>query len=237
MRTEILGGLQVRICGGVDGEGGGNGPCVVLLHGFGAPGDDLVGLWRELDVPRATRFAFPAAPIEFSMGWGESRAWWMIDMERVQRALLTGRLHDLRADVPEGLDEARAALVAALDALEARLSVRPGQLVLGGFSQGAMLSLDVALRTERPLAGLLLLSGTIIAEGEWAPRMASRAGLRVFQSHGREDEILPFAIAEHLRDMLSEAGLAVDWVPFRGGHGITPVVLDRLGAFLRGLWA
>ena len=56
MRTLELGGLECRVVGGSDREGGGDGPVVVLLHGFGAPGDDLVPLWRVMDVPRGTRF-------------------------------------------------------------------------------------------------------------------------------------------------------------------------------------
>ena len=46
MRVETYGGLDVYVAGGPDREGGGNGPVVILLHGFGAPGDDLVSLWR-----------------------------------------------------------------------------------------------------------------------------------------------------------------------------------------------
>ena len=48
MRTTTLGQLTVHLTGGTDREGGGDGPLVVLLHGFGAPGTDLVPLWREL---------------------------------------------------------------------------------------------------------------------------------------------------------------------------------------------
>ena len=60
MRTTTLGQLTVHLTGGTDREGGGDGPLVVLLHGFGAPGTDLVPLWRELRAPPGTRFAFPA---------------------------------------------------------------------------------------------------------------------------------------------------------------------------------
>ena len=90
MREAIFGGLRVRITGGSDREGGrkGEGPTVVLLHGFGAPGDDLVPLWRVLDVPREVRFVFPAAPLPLDMGYGDARAWWLIDMERIERAQL-----------------------------------------------------------------------------------------------------------------------------------------------------
>ena len=68
MNRTILGGLHAVVTGGTDGQGGGDGPVVVLLHGFGAPGDDLVPLTRFLAVPRAVRFVFPAAPLLSAAG-------------------------------------------------------------------------------------------------------------------------------------------------------------------------
>ena len=52
-------------------------------------------------------------------------------------------------------------------------------------------------------------------------------------SHGRNDTLLPFAVAEILRDRLAAAGAKVDWLPFVGGHEIPPTVLDAVGTFLR----
>jgi phospholipase/carboxylesterase len=231
MKVEQLGGLKVRLTGGTDGRGGGNGPVVVLLHGWGAPGDDLVPLGQEIDAPRGTRYVFPEAPLSMQMGFGDSRGWWMLDLEQRQRELAAGRARDLSRKVPEGLAEARAKVVALLDNLERRLAAK--QIVLGGFSQGAMLACDVALRTGRPLTGLVMLSGTLLAADEWTPLMPKRKGLRVFQSHGSMDQLLPSFMAEQLRDLLVQAGLSVEWVGFRGGHEIPSVVLDRLGAFLR----
>ena len=63
MRELTIAGLEVRAAGGDDGDGGGDGAAVVLLHGFGAPGDDLVSLAGQLDVPPGTRFFFPEGPI------------------------------------------------------------------------------------------------------------------------------------------------------------------------------
>src|SRR5438552_18316161 len=81
MRSENLGGLDAVITGGSDGNGGGDGPVIVLLHGFGAPGDDLVPLAEVFahGLP-GVRWVFPAAPLELPMGFGDARAWWMIDM-------------------------------------------------------------------------------------------------------------------------------------------------------------
>jgi phospholipase/carboxylesterase len=225
------GGLSVLLAGGADREGGGDGPLVVLLHGFGAPGDDLASLWRVIDAPAATRWAFPAAPLALEgMGYG-GRAWWMVDIERLMRAGERGDRDDLAREAPAGMSEAHARVVAMLDELGTQL--KPSKVVLGGFSQGAMLACDVALRTERTLAGVALLSGTLVAHDEWAPLAARRSGLAVFQSHGTEDPILPYAQAEKLRDMLRDAGVDVTWVPFRGGHAIPGTVTDGLGRWMR----
>lgn len=233
MRQERLGRLQVRLTGGIDGRGGGNGPVVILLHGFGAPGDDLVGLPQALEAPHGTRFVFPVGPLSLQMGFGESRAWWIIDLEKLQRDRAAGRPRDLSHEIPKGLAEARGELLTLLEDAARRLGADPRQTVLGGFSQGAMLACDVTLRTDRPFAGLVLLSGTLVTKNEWAPLMPKRKGLRVLQSHGSEDPLLPFSQAEQLRDLLTHAGLLVDWISFRGGHEIPPLVLARLGAFLR----
>jgi phospholipase/carboxylesterase len=230
MRQEQLGGLTARIVGGADRRGGGKGPVVVLLHGFGAPGDDLVPLWEALAVPTGTRFVFPEGRL--ALPYGSGRAWWMIDLERLQRDQAAGRLRDLSRDMPPGLPEARMQITGLLDDVERKLGADPRRLVLGGFSQGAMLSCDVALRTARPLAGLVLMSGTLLSQEEWVPLMPKRRGLKVLQSHGGADPLLPLSLAEQLRTLLAQAGVSVDWVPFRGGHEIPPVVLTKLSRFL-----
>lgn len=212
---------------------------VVLCHGFGAPGEDLVSLAPELvrrrpELERA-RFLFPAAPL--SLGWagmGEALAWWMIDMER----LMAAQQHpdqieaELRASMPEGLPKARRLLRELLDVAGRQAGLPLSRTVLGGFSQGAMLATDVALRLEEAPAGLCLLSGTLICEAEWRRLAPSRRGLGVLQSHGRYDAILPFSNAEALRDLLAGAGLEVDFRPFDDAHTIPPEVMGPLADYL-----
>jgi phospholipase/carboxylesterase len=232
MRTEIFAGLTVRIAGGVDGAGGGDGPLVCLLHGFGAPGEDLVPLAEELHLPAGTRFAFPAAPIALAEGWWDSRAWWPIDVEALERAVATGTFRDLAHTDPTELPEVRAQLLAALDDVGRLLNVPQEHIVIGGFSQGAMLATDAFLSADQPFGGLVILSGTLLAAERWRPLMAPRSGLPVFESHGRSDPLLPFALAETLCDELRVAGLEVSWVDFPGGHQIPPTVVEGLAAFL-----
>ncbi len=225
MRTARMGSLNATLVGE------GNGPVVVFLHGFGAPGDDLVPLAETLATALdGVRFVCPEAPLQLGREYGHGRAWWMIDLQRMERAIMAGEPHDLSREGPPGLAPARDALLGLLEEVDATL--RPTSLVLGGFSQGAMLSLDVALRTDRRLAGLALLSGTLVGEAEWKPLLPARAGLEVFQSHGTDDALLPYPVAERLRDLMLEAGLAVEFLPFPGGHGIPMGVLRKLAEFL-----
>jgi phospholipase/carboxylesterase len=163
----------------------------------------------------------------------DARAWWLIDVERLQMQLMSGRVDRLATEVPDGLAEARRKILGTLDALERGLGVPPGQTVLGGFSQGAMLSTDVMLRGGRKLAGVVLWSGTIIAENEWQPLLSTTAGQPVLQSHGVMDPLLPFEQAERLRDHLLGAGAKLDFVAFRGGHEIPELVLDKTSTFLQ----
>ena len=235
MRQIAFGELSAYVTGGSDGNGGGHGPVVVLMHGFGAPGTDLVPLAEELEVDSEVRFVFPMAPLALEGGAGAHgpRAWWMIDMAALQVAVLTRR-YDLLADQhPPGLDEARQAVESLLDAVEGTLAPRFPPF-LGGFSQGAMLATDTVLRTERAFSGLIVLSGTLICGREWPALAARRAGLPVFQSHGSADPILPVANAERLRETLTTAKLSVEYHAFPGGHGIPPRVLEALSDFFTG---
>lgn len=208
---------------------------VVLCHGFGAPGDDLVGLYGELQHMRPElarqRFIFPEAPLSLGPG---SRAWWLIDfagLERVQRGDAAA-LRAFRKIEPEGMPAARAALRKLVDEVSAQTKLPLSKIALGGFSQGAMLSTDVALRLEEAPRALAVLSGTLLLEDVWRQKAKARAGLRVLQSHGTEDPLLGFDLAEALRDLLQEAGCKVDFLPFRGGHTIPLNVLEKLSALL-----
>jgi phospholipase/carboxylesterase len=232
MREEQIGGLWTRVTGGTDGKGGGHGPLVLLLHGFGAPGDDLLSLADELDMPTGTRFVIPEGPLTLSFGPSDARAWWLIDMARIAADRAAGRIRDLSNEIPRGLAPARETMLAFLKEVERTFGADPRKTVLGGFSQGAMLSCDVMLQSDHPYAGLVQLSGNLLAQQIWGPLIPKRKGMPVFQSHGMQDEILPYAGAERLRDTLSQSGLAVEWHRFRGGHEIPEPVLQRLGVFL-----
>ena len=224
------GGLTVRSTG----ERRNPKQVVILLHGWGAPGDDLVPLGQMLQAP-GRLFLFPEAPL---VSPGGGRAWWHLDMDRLLNMRERGQERDLPNEIPAGLAEARTKLLSVVAEAKRRTGLATSAIVLGGFSQGAMLATDVALALDETPAGLVALSGTLLAERVWQERLNNLpAKFPAFVSHGHYDPILPFALAEALRDRLKAANLPVTWVPFPGAHEIPRDVLERLSMFLQHLAA
>jgi phospholipase/carboxylesterase len=211
-------------------EHGGEGPpTLVMLHGFGASAEQWVPFTKTIRLPAAGRFIFPQGPQGTGMSFG-GRAWWPLDLaSNVQPA--TG-LVDLSATQPEGIGEAASLVRALLGRLRAAPDSR---IILGGYSQGAMLASQIAFMSDEPLAALVLLSGTTVDEAAWTRNLSRRRGLPVFIAHGRSDPTLPFGIADRLRGKLEAAGLAVTWHPFDGGHEIPAGAVAGLNAFIEAL--
>jgi phospholipase/carboxylesterase len=230
-----LGELDCRVVDALP-EGATPELAVVLCHGFGAPATDLVPLAPELmalegALAERVRFVFPGAPLTLAeLGMPSGRAWFHLPQE-----VLMGQARDwsrFAREVPPGIGAARRGVMSVVEALSTATKLPYGRIVLGGFSQGGMVTTDVALRLEEAPAGLCILSGTLTSEADWRQRASARKGLPVFQAHGRYDDVLPFSAAERLRDLLVEAGLSVDFHPFEGPHTIDPGELERLAAFL-----
>jgi len=208
---------------------------VVLCHGFGAPGTDLVSLAEEI-VPLLPEsdfkpaFLFPSAPLDLedSHGMPDARAWWLINMAKLAELSAVDNLDALRDEIPPGIDEARQALEGCVEACISDKQWSSSQLVLGGFSQGAMLSVDAAIRSPKlsPVA-LIAWSGALICESSWQHAFRTRPrSFRVFQSHGRQDMILPISTGRALSGFLKDLGLPLQYAEFSGPHTIAMESLE-----------
>ena len=198
---------------------------VVCLHGYGADMRDLAPLAQELETERPISWFFPDAPEV--LDWG-GRAWFPIDVEAFEEAQRTGKPRDLSLGEPGGLEWAREELQRFLAGAE----IAPERLVLMGFSQGAMLSVDLALRLEAPPAGVAILSGTLVDKAKTVELAPKWKGLSFFQSHGSVDPILGFPQARALEKTLLEAGWKGQLQRFEGGHAIPTEILDSLRKWL-----
>lgn len=233
LRRETLGGLTCRIISRLP-EGTPPKLVVVLCHGFGAPGHDLVPIGDELfDLSPAladsVEVIFPAAPLSLDeLGMPGGRAWWHIDMNELIGAIEHGNIRILRDRRPEGIDEARDLLLGMLDEVQKKTGLPSRRFVLGGFSQGSMLAVEAALNWAKPPGGLCLWSSTLVSEAQWRANVSRLKGLPILQTHGRQDPILPFAAAIALRDLLVDAGADVNFIEFNGPHTITLPGLEAL---------
>ncbi len=216
---------------------------VILCHGYGATGDDLVGLAESLirgtgDTAEMIRFVFPAAPLsppEMSAYGG--RAWWPINMAQLLAFSDAKSFSELFDAVPPGIETATQQLVACVIEILSEATRSSGQAnssempdppisppyVLGGFSQGAMVTMNAAVMGDLPQPRMLVqFSGTLICRNPWARALAD-GRLRetdVLQTHGRQDEILPFTAAEALHECLRTHHVRTRFIPFDGPHTI-----------------
>jgi phospholipase/carboxylesterase len=210
-------------------KGGKGPPTLVLLHGYASSAEHWIPYGLTIPFPPQGRLLFPLAPYHVSRldGQTDGRAWWNLDLAAYRRSVGLGV--DLRGEDPSGLMRAARLVRNTLDA-EGNTAKPP--LILGGFSQGAMVACEVAFASDEPLSALVILSGTPLDRAGWSAGMPKRKALPVFMAHGRADDVLPFDLAEKLHEQMVTAGLSVTFVAFEGGHEIPAEVVAALGTFL-----
>jgi phospholipase/carboxylesterase len=186
---------------------------VILAHGYGSNGEDLISLapyWREA-LPHAV-FIAPNAP-QPCPGAPGGYQWWPIGS----------------VDRTAGVKSAAPVLDAFIDAELARYGLTDERLALVGFSQGTMLSLHVALRRPRTMAGVIGYSGMLIDADE----ADIRSRPPILLVHGDADPMVPIAAFHHAQAELKRLGLEVTSHVSRGlGHSIDMDGLKLGDAFL-----
>lgn len=211
------------------GESGGD--TFICFHGYGANAYDLASLAPAMRLPKY-QWYFPQGPLTVDIGGGFSgQAWFPIDLRAHEAAAQRGEEVDYSQIRPKGSQEACDKALSFIRTLK----VAPERLVLGGFSQGAMLAAFVAMSMVKAPKALVLFSGTAFDIGTIAKKAPAHKGLRFFQAHGEADQVLPFSGAEKLFATLESAGWIGEWCPFRGGHEIPPPVLLQARHFLTSL--
>jgi phospholipase/carboxylesterase len=196
-------------------EGGPPTHLVVMVHGYGADGQDLIGLadhWRPF-LPRVA-FVAPNGPQPVAGGAGFQ--WFPIS--RIDP-------HEMR----QGVEAATPMLEAFMDAELARLNLPPERLALVGFSQGTMLALHLGLRRAPPPAAIVGFSGLLAGGVPDGPAPVTP----FFLTHGDADTVIPPQAMFQAAGELGTAGAAVQWHLAAGmGHGIDPEGLAMAGHFL-----
>jgi phospholipase/carboxylesterase len=191
---------------------------LLLLHGVGSHEADLMGLAPYLD----SRFHVISARAPFILAPG-AYAWFHLEFTP------TGPIID-----PAEAEESRVTLLRFIDELVQGYGVDPARIYLMGFSQGAIMSLSLALTEPKKLAGVVAMSGRILPEV--LPRIASpeaMAGLPILLIHGVADPVLGIDYGRAARDRLTSLPVALTYKEYPMGHQVTEESLADVAAWLR----
>ena len=192
-------------------------PLLLLLHGVGSHEGDLMSLAPYLD----ERFfiASPRAPITLTPG---SYAWYHVAFTS------SGPVID-----PAEAEAAQDAVIRFTAEATEAYGLDPNGIYLMGFSQGAILSLSLALTRPDLLAGVVAISGRTLPQsvpsGAPPPGME---GLPIFIAHGTEDAILPINYARDSRDIFSRLPVSLTYREYPMGHGISAGLLADASEWL-----
>lgn len=193
----------------------------VLLHGFGADASDLAPLADFLDPEGKWTFYFPEAPLEVPIGPGwTGRGWFPIALRDLEAGV------DFTQIRPPGLDMSRKLVSELLFHINAE------KLILGGFSQGAMVATDLAMHEPESVAGLIIYSGVLLDQPNWTVKAKALKGKKFIQSHGSADQVLPYGAGQKLFELLKSNGAEGSMIGFPGGHEIPPAILKKTQEFL-----
>jgi phospholipase/carboxylesterase len=199
-------------------SGGSPKQIVLLLHGFGSNGADLIALaphWQR-DLPDAL-FLAPNAPQRLgSMASGYQ--WWPLTAFTPQA-------------LASGATSAAPALTALIERKLAQYGLTDANLAIVGFSQGTMMALHVGLRRTHPVAAIVGYSGMLTGAQELAHVPITKPP--VLLVHGSADPIVPVAALHAARNALEHLGIDVTTHVSNGaGHTVDPVGLRMGGDFV-----
>ena len=206
---------------------------VIWMHGLGADGNDFVPIVRELDLSEcpAIRFVFPHAetmPVTINNGY-VMRAWYNISFGD-----LDGNTR--KAD-EKGVRESQAQ-IGQLIARENGRGIATCKIVLAGFSQGGAIALHTGLRYPERLAGVMALSTYLpLAESFTKEATPANAKTPVFMAHGTQDPVVPYAMGRGSRDLLQQAGYALEWQEYPMQHSVCLEEVADIGRWMTGVLA
>jgi len=187
-------------------------PLVVIMHGRGADANDLADLAPYLDGPTGYRFLFPNAPNAWEAAPGMTFGFTWFDGIPPE---------------PKSLAASRDLVMRFADEAQKRYPTPPGKFVIGGFSQGAAMALDVGLR-RNDVAGIVAMSGAL-AETE----LDAYKPHRVLIVHGTADEMINVNMARRARRVLEQRGLEPEYHEFDMGHQVTQESMAVVSEFIR----
>lgn len=195
-----------------------NPPLLLLLHGVGSNEEDLFSFADQL--PGEYLVVSARAPVTLGPS---SFGWYQVDFSTGKPVFNT-----------EQEKQSRATLISFIEELVRTRQVDPERVLLCGFSQGAIMSYSVALTRPDLVSGFAAMSGRLLEEVKPLVKSSPQlARLRVFISHGTQDNVLPVSGANEAKAYLTSLGITPEMKTYTAGHTINPTMLADLVFWLK----
>lgn len=197
-------------------------PCLLFFHGYGANAQDLIG-FRTLKLPVPCHWIFPNGPLKLQSPYDAfgGRAWFSLKMNNNRLFSDEYSLSHLKKHCQQLSDFIKS------------LNLSSDKIILGGFSQGAIIALNLALRMKPPPRALVIMSGALfpleILNKE--KHTFSKKG-SFFQCHGKGDPLLLYSEAKNVCDFLHDLHWTGQFISFDGGHEIPHAILLKVQEFI-----
>lgn len=191
-------------------------PLVVLLHGFGSHMSDLASLAPAINRTGYV-YAFPNAPIRMEMGFGAEGYAWTSLSEKDRGALAA---------------QAEEKLSVFFEEVFSLFSIDPGRVVLGGFSQGGMMTYQIGLGSPHIFSGLAILSSTLREKDQVTRQMGEGPKQSIFISHGTRDTMIAVEDGRRACRLLTAQGYTPEYREYEMGHEVSADVLADLREWL-----
>lgn len=202
---------------------------IIWMHGLGADGNDFAPIVPELNLPDQLkiRFVFPHAPsIPVTVNGGYVMPAWFD---------ITGSDLAKKAD-EEGISRSVSQIQKLIEN-ENQRGISSDNIILAGFSQGAVIALNTGMTFHQKLGGIIALSGllpnpdTIITDAQ-----AINRDTPIFLAHGTQDMMVPIMLGEAAHQLLLNEGYHINWHTYPMAHGVCPDEIRDISQWIQNIW-
>ena len=185
-------------------------PLVILLHGYGASMGDLAGLSPAID-PTGYVYAFPNAPLSVEVGFGTTGYAWIPPRD---------------SGSPQDAQNSVEMLATFVEEVMEQFQVEPPNALLGGFSQGGMMTYRYGMTNPHLFSGLAALSSSVRDPEGLKEQLPESRDIPIFVTHGTSDQMISVSDARASKSFLEAEGYKPVYKEYQMGHEINQDVLD-----------
>ena len=208
IKEKLIRELQTIVVEPINITENSNNNLIIILHGYGANMKDLVSLAENIGDDKSI-FVFPNAPFKFQLSYQAYGYAWIFPPTMDSE------------DMPESMLDSTKKLMDTIETLIQHYKIKLPNVILGGFSQGAMMSASIGFVRPEIFKGVFMLSGMLLGESYLSSNTKADNNQSVFISHGEFDSLVPFSNANKIVSFLENYGYSPEFHQYPMGHELS----------------